>query len=106
MWLVSGNNLQMAEGDFGILLPITISGTTFAAGDEINFVLKDRMNGNTLIEKVFSNITENTVNLSFTEEESNGLSIGTYVYRLDWYQNGIFMCNIILNALFRVVDKA
>ena len=28
MWIVSGNSLQMAEGDFGLLLPVKINGTT------------------------------------------------------------------------------
>lgn len=35
MWYVNGNNLQMAEGDYGLTLPITISGTELTAADTI-----------------------------------------------------------------------
>lgn len=106
MWAVSGNELRMTEGDYGVQLPITVSGTTFTANDEIKFVLKTGMNGEQLLEKIFPNITDNTVNLELTASESARLRVGTYVYFLDWYQNGVFLCNIIPSALFRVVDKA
>ena len=54
-WNVTNLNLSMAEGDYGIALPVPVGG---------------------------------------------------YVYCLDWYQNGNFMCNIIPSAQFKVVDKA
>ena len=34
MFNVSNNIISMTEGDWGIKLPITVSGTTFAANDE------------------------------------------------------------------------
>ncbi len=106
MWAVVGNDLKMTEGDWGIKLPVTISGTTFTENDDLLFTLKDGMNGNTILTKTFSNISQNTVQLELTEAESELLTVGSYVYSLDWYQDGAFMCNIIPNALFRVVDKA
>lgn len=35
MWNVIGQDLKMAEGDWGIQLPITITGTTFAENDAV-----------------------------------------------------------------------
>ena len=106
MWAVNGLELKMAEGDFGLMLPITINGATFSASDEVRLVIKTAMNGDDLVDKVFSNIVQNTVNLELTESESEGLHVGRYVYRLDWYQDGAFMCNIIPVSNFQVVDKA
>ena len=106
MWEVNGNDIKMAEEDFGVRLPMTVHGTTLSAGDEIAFVLKNRMNGNTILTKTFSSIQDNTFNLVFTEEESELLKVGKYVYRLDWYQDGMFRCNIIPSAVFKVGDKA
>lgn len=106
MWNVSGYNLTMAEGDWGLILPVTIEGTTFSAQDEVKLTFKDSVNGVTLFEKTFTDISDNTVNLELTEEESAALPVGSYVYRLDWYQNGAFMCNIIPVSALRVVDKA
>ena len=104
MWVVSGTSLSMAEGDWGVELPVTVSGATFAANDSLKIVIK---NGETtLVEKEYTNITQNTVKLELTEAESALLPIGVYVYRLDWYQNGAFMCNIIPVSTFKVVDKA
>ena len=104
MWNVSGNSLSMCEGDWGVQLPVKVSGATFAANDSLKIVIK---NGETtLVEKEYTNITQNTVRLELTEAESALLPIGVYVYRLDWYQDGAFMCNIIPVSTFKVVDKA
>ena len=106
MWSVNGNNITMCEGDFGVRLPITITGPTFTAADEAKLTIKAAMNGDAILEKTFDNISQNTVNLDFAEAESALLPVGSYVYRLDWYQDGQFLCNIIPTAAFKVVDKA
>ncbi len=105
MWAVKDNDIKMAEGDWGIELPITIDGITFTENDVLKFVFKDKMNGETILEKEFAPV-EGTINLVLTEAETALFLIGTYVYSLDWYQSGAFLCNIILSAIFRVVDKA
>lgn len=106
MWVVNGQELKMVEGDWGIQLPVQISGTTFTENDAVKFTLKNDINGTTILTKTFTNISQNTVNLELTESESALLAVGKYVYSLDWYQNGAFMCNIIPSALFKVVEKA
>lgn len=106
MWKVTGQTLTMTEEDFGLALPVTISGATFAANDEVKFTLKTGVNGDIVLAKTFSNISENTISLEITGEDSVLLPVGTYVYSLDWYQDGAFMCNIVPSAQFKVVDKA
>lgn len=96
----------MTEGDFGIELPITMTGTTFAAEDSVKLTIKDAINGNTLLEKDFSNIQNNTINFELTREESEQLPVGSYVYSLDWLQTGHFLCNIIPASAYKVVEKA
>lgn len=106
MWAVNGTDLAMTEGDWGVALPITVSGVTITSGDELVLTIKSARNGTTLVEKTFSDITNNTVNLELTEAESALLGVGRHVYSLDWYQDGAFLCNIIPLSEFRVVDKA
>lgn len=106
MWKVNGKNLTMTEGDFGLELPVAISGTTFAASDSVKIIVKATPNSEAIIEKTFSDIQDNTVKLVLSESESALLNVGTYVYTLDWYSDGVFMCNIIEQATFKVVDKA
>lgn len=105
-WNVTGQSLQMVEGDYGIALPVTISGTTLGAQDSIKLTIKTAVNGDEILSKEFVGITDNTVILDLTEAESKLLTVGAYVYCLDWFQNGNFMCNIIPSAHFKVVDKA
>lgn len=105
-WNVTGLNLSMAEGDYGISLPVTISGVTLGSQDSVKLTFKTAMNGEVILEKTFSGIADNTVSLELTEEESAMFSVGSYTYALDWYQNGNFMCNIIPAASLKVVDKA
>lgn len=106
MWNVNGNALQMVAGDYGVELPITVTGVTFAATDEMKLAVKNSRSGETLIEKTFNNIQQNTINLELTEAESALLPVGCYTYILDWYQNGAFLCNVIPAAHFKVVGKA
>ncbi len=108
MWNVNGNEITMTEGDFGLLLPLTVNGATFTAADELLFEIKAQANGETLIAKNFtySDIDNNTVNIELTEAESATLSVGTYCWTLDWYQDGVFLCNVVRVAVFKVVDKA
>ena len=105
MWAVQGLTIQMAEGDYGIDLPVTISGTTLTTSDTLKFVILTARNGRGILEKGYTP-ENNTVNLELTEEESALFPPKMYVYRLDWYQNGSFMCNIIPEGVFKVVDKA
>jgi len=106
MWAVIGNDLKMTEGDFGVELPITISGTTLTTADSVMFVLKNKVNGDTVLTKTYTEIQNNTFNLELTEAESALLPVGGYVYSIDWYQLGHFMCNIIPFASFKVGEKA
>lgn len=105
-WYVSGNDLQMAEGDYGVELPITISGMEFAAGDCVKLTIKTAKNGDVVLTRDFTTITQNTITLELTEAESALLTVGSYVYRLDAYQNGNYLNNIIPLASFKVVDVA
>lgn len=104
MWSANGIDIKMCEGDFGITLPITITGATFAAEDTVKLAIKS--GEGTIVAKEFSNIQQNKIDLTLAETESASLPVGNYVYTLDWYKNGAFLCNIIPRAAFRVVDKA
>lgn len=106
MWnVINCTDLIMAEGDFGIDLPCEIDGAELSDSDSIKFTIKYRKNGEVKLEKE-CNITNNTFNLRLTKSESDRLPVGIYVYSLDWYKDNIFMCNIVLDAEFKVVDKA
>ena len=105
MWDANGTSLSMAEGDYGIALPFTINGIVFSDGDSILFTFKDAPNGETILTKEYSELVNNASELELTESESELFPVGTYFYSLDWYKDGIFMCNIIPQAILRVVDK-
>lgn len=105
-WEVDGYNLKMAEGDYGMSLPVTISGITLTANDHIRITILAAQNGETVMEKDYSNIQDNTFSLVFTEQESAALRPKSYVYRMDIYQGGSFLCNVIPVANFKVVDTA
>lgn len=106
MWAVLSNDITMTEGDYGVALPVTVSGTTLASSDSVKISIMEAVNGAPILEKTFTDISRNTFNLELTEAETALLPVGNYVYRLDWYNAGVFMCNIIKVAWFKVVEKA
>ena len=103
MWASRETSIKMTEGDWGIELPITISGVTLGASDSIKITVKK--SERTVLFKEFTNIQNNTVKLVLTEQESASLPVGMYLYSLDWYQDGIFVCNIVPSGSFEVGDK-
>ena len=100
--------IEMTEGDFGITLPIEINieGTELSSTDKFVFKIFKEINKEPIIEKVFENITNNTIELKFTEEESKKLEVGSYYYDLDWFQEDVFLSNILARKKFTVREKA
>jgi len=105
-WRSSGKNLQFVEGDWGVAEVVTISGFTVSPSDAFKFTFKTKKNGETILEKEYTGLTKNQMELSLTQEESALFPVGSYVYSLDWYQNEQFMCNLIECGGLKVVDKA
>ena len=105
MWIVNDTEITVCEGDYGVKLPLTIKDITFAQNDVVLFTLKKSANNTAILTKSFTNVQQNTVSLELTEADSQLLKNGTYIYTLDWYQDGAFMCNIIRDGVFKVVDK-
>lgn len=106
MWTASNLVLKMAEGDYGIKLPTVIKGATLDQSDSIRVTLKKEVNGPAILVKDYVGIEDNTIGLELTEAESELFPVGNYVYSIDWYQSGNFMCNLVPFSLFVVVDKA
>ena len=104
MWTYIGNNIRMTEGDYGVILPIVIKGAVFQDNDVIKITFKDAVNGTTILEQEYEPIN-NTVGLEFTEAESALFPIGEYVYSIDWFRDGQFLCNVTPVAGFKVFDK-
>lgn len=105
-WRSSGKNLQFVEGDWGIAELVKIHGAEITENDSFKFTFKTKRNGELILEKIYTDLEENTIELSLTEQESQLFPVGSYVYSLDWYQNGLFLCNIVECGSLKVVDKA
>ena len=96
--------IQMTVDDFGVPLPLDFEGMTLTERDRVCFVIVD---GSTeIINKVYDNIQNNSINLVITAAETQRLSVGTYLYRLDWYQDNAFMFNLAPHGVFKVDWKA
>lgn len=106
MWKATGQAVEMCEGDYGVSLPISIEGVTFGENDAVQFRVSAESPKRNVFSETFNNIQNNTVEISLTESQTGLLPAGDYRYALDWYRNGVFMCNIIAAQPFKVVEKA
>ena len=105
MWNTVGKAITMTEGDWGVALPATLSGITMAQNDELRLTIKKAAGGEALVTKEYSDISQNQISIVLTEAESAKLPAGSYVYGIDWYQDGAFMCCVVERAAFKVVRK-
>ena len=95
----------MTEGDYGVSVPIVVKGVTIDSGDTVLLTVKKSKNGSLVLEKEFTGITSNTIDLEFTEDETMMLKVGNYVYSLDWYKDGEFYYCLVENSKLKVGDK-
>lgn len=111
MYIEDKNNpfhITIAEGDFGLILPIELTpeeGELITEDTNFQINIFKKINTEPLVSKVYSNIENDTIEFELTENESLLLKRGEYVYDLDWYQNGVFMCNILPKQKFSVIEK-
>ena len=98
--------ITMTEGDFGNVLPITVNIGEITSDDCFAIKIFKELNTKPILSKPYSNIQSNTIEFSLTQEETFLLPTGKYFYDLDWYQNGVFMCNLVKKKLYSVEDKA
>lgn len=99
-------NIEMVEGDYGIVLPIIIKNEAITSVDKFSIKIFKEVNTEAIIEKEYRNIKENTINFMLTKEDSNKLKPGKYLYDLDWFQNDVFLSNILRKKKFTVQEKA
>ena len=105
MLRAKGKTIIMVEKDFGISLPITITGGIISNDETIKLTLT-KSDGTALIEpKIYTNIENNTFDLIFTQEESEKMSVGKYFYDIDWYKENVFLGNVVKHELFEVEGK-
>ena len=114
MFVVSdAHNIFMSEGDYGVALPFTFSGISIAPQDELKLTIMDPKDDTTIIEKTFiperkpinGLIQNNSFNLELTLSETGLLKPGSYVYLIDWYQEGHFLCNLLPATRWVVMGK-
>jgi hypothetical protein len=72
--------------------------------DELKLTVKNAA-GEVVLEKVYSNIQDNRISVELTSEESALMPPGNYVYGIDWYQNGVFQCNLLPVSRWAVMNK-
>lgn len=64
MWKTDGLNIAMAEGDYGIELPIVVNGTTIASTETILLTVKREPNGAAVLTKEITGIQNNRITVS------------------------------------------
>lgn len=102
-----GDIIMMDEGDYGLSLPFKLSGNVLAT-DKIKFRIKDNVYSDLIIEKEFTNLTEEDgkflFELNFSKENSEKLKEGTYHYGIKQYRDDEFLNTIVDDEIFKV-DK-
>ncbi len=102
-WDKKTSTITMDAGDFGVGLSCDVKGMTLTATDCLRFRLQDVLTGETLVQKDFTNIQSNHLELVLTKADSDLLPRGIYAYTWEWFQNNILQYALISNAVFRVV---
>lgn len=106
MWVVNGTNLFMAVGDFGVILPVHVTGIQIGQNDSALFCVRKKAGNRELVlEKTIPVVPNQDIQLILTEEDTALLSAGLYSYSLDLFRDGVFLCNLVALGSFKVGEK-
>lgn len=107
MWNSTGNAINMTAGDFGVALTIGVHGIELAATDNLLLTIETADKREIKVMKEYENLSGSSVDieLELTAAESAALPAGEYFWLLDWYKDGEFFVNLILDEPFRVVSR-
>lgn len=88
-----GNKITMDVNDYGIQLPIDVTGATFALTDKMRFEIKKSKDSDVLFSKDYLNELDNSSKFRFffelTQEESIQFSPGNYIYFVKYVKDDI-----------------
>ena len=105
-FITKGNKIIMDAYDYGIQLPFDVTGVTFAPSDKMRFELKKQKDTETLLTKDFSNELDSTSKfrffLEFSEEESNKIAPGNYIYYIKYLKNDIVRDTVVSGEVFQI----
>lgn len=101
-----GSKIIMDAYDYGIQLPFDITGTTFLPTDKMRFEIKKSKDSETLISKEFLNELDSTTKfrffLEFTQDESNKITPGNYIYFVKYLKNDVVRDTVASGEPFKV----
>lgn len=103
MFKVDDNKrITMNEGDFGLILPIRFG--DFLDGDIITVIVKDRNDeSKKLLNKDFI-VIDGKINFILTQEETDKIKKGTYLYDVRQYRAGELRNTIVVDNIFEVEE--
>ena len=97
-------NITINEGDFGVILPITVTG--LKDGENIMFIIKKcDENESEVLRKDFP-IESGKINFVLSEEDTKKLPQGKYIYDALQYKEGVLKNTIFVDKQFNVEEGA
>lgn len=88
MFRAVGTYLKMNEGDYGDVISFKLTSETILATDTIKFIIEDIKTKNKIIVKECDVIDTSTFETSLTQEDTNELSIGSYIWGIIQERDG------------------
>lgn len=74
--------IEYSTNDTFVFNVSPINQETFADGSALKLIISNSETSEPIIEKTFSLNADNTFNITLTEDETDKLSIGRYVYKI------------------------
>lgn len=88
MFRVNGTYLKMNEGDYGDILTFKLIEGTIYRTDDIKFVIEDYKTKEDIVTIECTYVDDNSFEMSLTQEDTNKLSIGNYLWGIIQERDG------------------
>lgn len=98
------DNIKINEGDFGVILPITVTG--LKDGESVKFVIKKSDESEEKILTKDFPVESSKINFQLTKEETEKLPQGEYLYDALQYKENVLKNTICVDKQFKVEEGA
>ena len=102
MFRVNGTYIKMNEGDYGEILTFQLIGGTILPMDNITFIIETRREHEQVLEKKCEYVDEKSFEVQLSQEDTNELSVGTYIWGILQERDGELIDTMEIDNTFIV----
>lgn len=102
MLRVNGKQLIMNQGDYGETITFKLCHGNILENDTVTVIIEDKRTLNNVLEIAADIVDSTTFEITITEQQTDLLPVGTYLWGILWERDGVLVDTLEVNNYLTV----